>query len=753
MDNRVNEVDEINLKALIDIPLKYKYLVISTIIISLLAAVAYIYFQPKVYKATATLEINVKKEAPTINDLLASAITEGSRNIVTEMEIIKSRFVAEMALKKVDFLNHYYYVDNFRKIEYYKDAPFKAEVKKGRNIKFTIYPKGDNKFELAVKKLPDGTKIDFHKTAEFGSWIKTPYFEIKITKTGELKHKKYLYILNDIKSIVDELRKRTSVKRAMPKASVIIISFEDNVAKRAQEYVNALAEAYLKQSIETKTKQASKRIEFIDKQLQEITKNLKESQNRLADFKKRSNIVNLSSKTKAVIERASKIEGQLAEISLKKEVMQALYNQVKSGYGIESISIVGMGNDAGSLLAMVQKLQDAVVKKKMLLQDYTNAHPEVVKVTNEIMQLKRSILRSIRTMLKLIKEKEAFLKHELKKENKLIASLPKNEKILSNLKRRFLVNEKIYSYLLEKRSESAIIKASTISSNRIIDRAIEPQKPIKPNKKLALGLGAGIGFLLGIVLAYFKSMISDKIESKEDIERLTTVPVVANIPHIQKGADNVVVLKETKSLVAESFRTLRTNLQFMMKNSDKIITVTSTIASEGKTTVAVNLAAIISIAGKRCVILNLDMRKPTLYKRFKLSNSKGVSTYLAGKSLLYEIIQKSLYENLDVITSGPIPPNPSELINSEEFKELIRRLKDIYDVIILDTPPIGLVSDARMVMNFSDINIYIVREGYSKKEFISGINKLKEEKVKNLCIVFNDVKEISSKGYGYGYYG
>lgn len=753
MDNRVNEVDEINLKALIDIPLKYKYLVISTIIISLLAAVAYIYFQPKVYKATATLEINVKKEAPTINDLLASAITEGSRNIVTEMEIIKSRFVAEMALKKVDFLNHYYYVDNFRKIEYYKDAPFKAEVKKGRNIKFTIYPKGDNKFELAVKKLPDGTKIDFHKTAEFGSWIKTPYFEIKITKTGELKHKKYLYILNDIKSIVDELRKRTSVKRAMPKASVIIISFEDNVAKRAQEYVNALAEAYLKQSIETKTKQASKRIEFIDKQLQEITKNLKESQNRLADFKKRSNIVNLSSKTKAVIERASKIEGQLAEISLKKEVMQALYNQVKSGYGIESISIVGMGNDAGSLLAMVQKLQDAVVKKKMLLQDYTNAHPEVVKVTNEIMQLKRSILRSIRTMLKLIKEKEAFLKHELKKENKLIASLPKNEKILSNLKRRFLVNEKIYSYLLEKRSESAIIKASTISSNRIIDRAIEPQKPIKPNKKLALGLGAGIGFLLGIVLAYFKSMISDKIESKEDIERLTTVPVVANIPHIKKGADNVVVLKETKSLVAESFRTLRTNLQFMMKNSDKIITVTSTIASEGKTTVAVNLAAIISIAGKRCVILNLDMRKPTLYKRFKLSNSKGVSTYLAGKSLLYEIIQKSLYENLDVITSGPIPPNPSELINSEEFKELIRRLKDIYDVIILDTPPIGLVSDARMVMNFSDINIYIVREGYSKKEFISGINKLKEEKVKNLCIVFNDVKEISSKGYGYGYYG
>jgi capsular exopolysaccharide synthesis family protein len=259
-----------------------------------------------------------------------------------------------------------------------------------------------------------------------------------------------------------------------------------------------------------------------------------------------------------------------------------------------------------------------------------------------------------------------------------------------------------------------------------------------------------VGLILGVFLAFFRAFFNDKIESQEDIEKATTVPIVANIPHISGDANEIVVLKSTKSMVAESFRALRTNLQFMAKdNSSQVIALTSTISGEGKTTIAVNLAAIFSLTGKKVVILNIDMRKPTLHNKFKLTNARGVSTYLIAKNSLEEVIQHSNYENLDVITSGPIPPNPSELIDSKKFKELIENLKNIYDVIVLDTPPIGLVTDARVVLELADSSLYIIRVNYSKKEFINNVNNLQKYNIKGLGIVINGIK-ASKKGYGYG---
>ena len=748
MTKRDYQVDEISFEKLIETPLQHKFLIIFlTILVAILAAV-YLYFQPNIYKATATLEISGKKASPSVNDLLSTALSQSSQNLDTEIEILKSHFVSKMALEKVDFINHYYYVSNYKTIEIYKDEPFKVELKKGYGVKFTIYPQKGNKFILEAKKRGED---EFKKEFEFNQWIKGPYFEIKVSKIGDLKHDKYIYEAEDIKNVLKYLDRNLNVKQATPKASIIVISFEDSIAKRAQEYVDELAKAYLKQSIERKTKQATKRIKFIDEQLKTITKNLQDSEDKLENYKKKTNIINLSTKAKSVVERAVKLESQLAAISLEKKVAKTLYEQVKSGKGLESISIVGMGPDGTSLIGKIEQLQQAIIKKRILLQDYTNAHPEVIKVTSTIYQLKRSILQNIKNTLKLLNGSEAFAKEELRKENRIISRLPKSEKILTNLKRHFLVNEKIYSYLLEKRSESSIIKASTISNNRIIDSAEVSDKPVKPKKKLVILGGALIGFILGIILAYIKDLTNDKVESKEDIEKVTTIPIVGSIPHAKSNANGIAVLDSPKSALSESFRSLRTNLQFMARDENrKVISLTSTISGEGKTFVSVNLATIISLTGQKTIVLNLDMRKPTLHDKFGLSNHKGMSTYLSGKSLLYEIIQPSGYENLDVITSGPIPPNPSELINSRAFKDLIERLKAVYEVIILDTPPIGLVADARVIMDISDVNVYVLREKYSKKVFINNINKLKEEGIEGLGIVYNDMS-VSKDGYGYGY--
>ena len=756
MDNRESnnyvEEDEIDLRELFATIFKYKYsIILITILVSLLAA-GYAYYKPNIYKATTTLEVSAKKSAISADDILGAALSQGNQDIDTEIQIIKSRFVTNMALKKVDFVKHYYGIKYYKKIELYKNAPFLVNVKRGYDVEFKITPTSKNKFILRVKDAQDenGTKWSYYREVSFGDWIKNKHFEIFVKRTGDFTYKEYKFIAKNPEYLADDVRKNLQVTQAGKKAAVINISFEDNIASRAQHYVNAVAQAYLKQSIERKTKEATKKLEFIDKQLSEITKSLQSSAKNLENFKKKTDTVSLSSKAEVEIKRSAELETQLADVTLRKEIIQALFNQVKNGKGLESISIVGMGDDGGSLIGMIKQLQDTMITKKALLQDYTPAYPEVIKANNTIKQLKKSIYITIKNMLQLLKDKEALLKKSIAKEKKIISTLPANERVLTNLKREFLVNEKIYSYLLEKRSEVAIAKASTISKNRIVDSAILPRKPIKPKRKLIIIVGVIVGLILGIFIAFLRGFLNDKIESKEDIERATTVPIIATIPHIDKDANELVVLKKPKSVIAESFRAFRTNLQFMVKQKNAYaVSLTSTISGEGKTTVSVNLAAIISMTGKKVIILNLDMRKPTLHNKFKLPNSKGMSTLLTGTHSLVEVIQHSSYDNLDVITSGPIPPNPGELLESEEFLDVTQKLKSMYDVVIFDTPPIGLVADARVILDNCDISLYVVRDAYSRKEFIDNINRLKKENIKGFGIVYNGVKK-SKQGYGYG---
>ncbi|OYY25783.1 MAG: hypothetical protein B7Y63_09920 [Sulfurovum sp. 35-42-20] len=317
----------------------------------------------------------------------------------------------------------------------------------------------------------------------------------------------------------------------------------------------------------------------------------------------------------------------------------------------------------------------------------------------------------------------------------------------------------MYSYLLEKRSETAIIKASTVSKNRIIDRALLPEFPIKPKRKLIVLVGLILGLILGIALAFLREFLDDRIKEEEDVTKHTNVPILGNIPHIKESNEKVFVSSSPKSAIAESFRNLRTNLQFMAKGTQgHVIAVTSTVGGEGKTTVCINLGAIMSMSDKKTVILNLDMRKPTLHQRFGLTNEHGMSTLLAGRTKLADAIQHTEYANLDVISSGPVPPNPSELIQSELMEKILEKLREVYDVVILDTPPVGLVTDARTLMHFADTSIYVVRAGYSKKVFLKNVEKISTFKdISGLGILLNDAKMHKNNygygyGYGYGYY-
>jgi capsular exopolysaccharide synthesis family protein len=752
MDSNVNmSEDEIDLKEVFRTLYRYKIMIILFVLFFGAVSAYYAYFKPSIYQASSTVEVGLQKRGyGGGGDVLSMAMDPGVMNPSTEMEIIQSRFLAKKALEKVDFSHHYYTTRRYREVELYKDAPFKVGMLTGFGISFNLYDVNETHYRLSVEKAVDenGTEWEYDKVLPYGTEIVEKQFHLNVVCTAPLEDSSYRFVIDK----ENWPNGKVSVAQTSKFSMILRISYEDNVPLRAQEYANALADAYIRQNIEKKTKEATLKLDFIDKQLKKITENLKSSAVKIEEFKKSSKTISLSSKAEVIIKQMSESEARLETISMERELLNSLYKRIKKGKNLESISVAGIGSGQKALAEQVRALQEAVMKKRILREDYTELYPGVVKLRKQISYLKKTITDTIKNLKGSIDEQKRLLEKSLKKYQKNLNVLPADERMFGQLQRKFAVNEKIYSYLLEKRSETAILKAATVSKNRIIDTALLPKAPVKPKRKLIVLVGLILGLILGIAVAFLRNFLDDRIQSEEDIKHLTQTPLLGFIPHMREDNNKLKVLISPKSAVSEAFRNLRTNLQFMVrKERSHVISVTSTIGGEGKTTICINLAAIMSIADKKTIVINLDMRKPTLHEKFDLSNQHGMSTLLAGSTTLAKVIQKTEYENLDVITSGPVPPNPSELIQSELMEKVVEKLREVYDVIILDTPPIGLVTDARTLMHLSDTSIYVMRAGHSKKGFVQKIKELSQlQEIHGLAILLNDVK-IDRSGYGYGY--
>jgi len=758
MNNNHTQIDEdeIDLKEVFRTLFKYKYMIISLVIVSTLASAVFAYFKPSVYMASSTVEISPDKKGGGQEDILAMAMDGGSVNVDTEIVIVKSVAMAEKALKDVDMAHHYYTTRRYKQVELYKNSPFEVGMLSGYGVRFELVPMGDEKYRLVVEDAKDKNKNEWNydKVHVYGKEIVTKHFHLNVIKTAEMADETYHFFVIDPEKVAREVQKNVSVSQKSKKASVLGISYTDNVPLRTQEFTNALAKAYVTRSVERKTQEAELKLSFIEKQLKRINDNLQGSAMKIEEFKRSSNTVDLSSKAAKIIGQMNTFETQLTETAIKEKMLASIYADIKAGNNIESISIDDLSQNMvqSSLSLMIQDLQRSVVAHRILRQDYTNVYPAVRREKNKISELKKIIISTIKKMRQSIEEKQGFLETSIQKQQKLLNTLPADERAYGELQRKFVVNEKIYSYLLEKQSETAIVKASTVSKNVILDRAFLPEEAIKPKRKLIVLVGMILGLILGIALAFLRAFLNDKITSEEEVLHGTSVPLLGFIPTIKDDKDKLKVFLAPKSALAEAFRNLRTNLQFMpIESKSHVIAVTSTVGGEGKTTVCINLGGIMSMAEKKTVILNLDMRKPTLHKKFDIQNVKGMSTLLAGRASLSDVIQHTEHDNLDVITSGPVPPNPSELIQSGDMKEILEQLRELYDVIILDTPPIGLVTDARTLMHLADASLYVVRADYSKKEFLRNVEKLSKEDISNMGILLNDVK-VENGGYGYGYY-
>jgi capsular exopolysaccharide synthesis family protein len=752
--------DDIHIKEIFFNLYEYKWMILFCVFLFGSVGSYYAYFLPNIYRSTASVKVGLDQEAYA-KDVISMAMGKGAVNASTEKDLITSRYLSQKALEMVDFREHYYAFNDYKEEELYKKSPIKVILTKGYGLSFTLLPIDAKRFELRLENQynEDGEELNYQKVHFYNQHINHKDFSLTVEKIKKLTHEKYRFVIDEERRAFGNI----FVAQHSKNSTILQISVEDTVALRAKEYANALAQAYVNQNVENKTREAKQRLAFINNQLSTMGLNLKESSSKLEKFRKESKLVNIENKMELISEKLNRYEEELINLTIKEEMLLNFKAQLKKNIKMETLSVEGIGEKDSLLSDRMKELQSAIVEQRLLRQDYTNLHPLVIKVNAKVKQLKNNIKSTVDNLILNHQKRKRLLASNIEKAKIFLNTLPKNERTYGQLERKFKMNEELNTYLLKQKAEAEMIHASTVSKNRVIDRALCPTAPIKPKRLVFVMMGLLLGLILGVVLAFIRMAFDTKIKNENDIMALVAYPILGTIPHFDSNEHGwkgkIKVFEAVKSSMAEAFRHLRSNIQFLdNQHNTQIILLTSTVGQEGKTTVSVNLAAIMSLAKKKTIVINLDMRKPTLHEKFDLPNHIGLSELLNERVSLDDVIQPTRYDHLDILSSGAIPPNPSELIQSKKMYDILESLKKRYEIIILDTPPIGLVTDAKELMHYVDVNIYIVRADYSKKEFLENLKKLDFiDKISHFGILINDVKLHKNNygyyhRYGYGYY-
>jgi capsular exopolysaccharide synthesis family protein len=758
--------DEINFAEIFRILRRYKYSIISITIIAAFLAAVFAYFSPNIYSTSATIYIKVSDKNPN-EDILNKALGMQGANIDNEIAIIQSHTIAAKALQELNIGTRYFYKHHLKTLELYQDTPFLVShsflTKNAKASVFHIKPLGSESFRLTIEptfkqklrnaiketigSVPEDEKlIHYSGVHNYNENIQTQWFSIKIQKVYDYQDQDYSFTIQENDKMTKFIQDSLSVTPVSKEATMVNITFQDNVAKRAVDVINAVNKAYINDELAMKTQSAKKTLEFLDQQIAAINKTLQKSARNLENYKSKNLVVTLSEKATITTGKLSDLESKLYELNMQENFFQNIASYIKTHDDIDGLNLSGAENANPIISNLLLKIQEQTSLKKSLLIDFTEQHPDVIKITQSIAALKQTLKQTIDSSIRNIQEQKASLQHAIEEHKKDLEALPEQERKLTSLTRSFVVNEKVYSYLLQKRAETAILQSSTVSETRVIDPAYIPDKPVKPKRLFIVIVGLILGMIIGVMQALLRAKLDNTVKTIEDIESTSTLPVYGVIPEFDP--------KDTSNnAFKEALRVVRTNIEFI-QNSDKskLVTITSSIPMEGKTTIISEIAKIVAKTHKKAIVLDLDMRRARLHEKFALENMKGMSTLLAGKDTISDVIQHSEEDNLDVITAGPTPPNPSELIMSTKMNKIIEFLLTKYDYVFLDTPPIGLVSDAMMLLKVSDLNLFVLKANFSKKEFIVSIERLVEDhKLHNSGIVLNGVTFEKKSGYGFGY--
>lgn len=762
----------------------FKYIIhwpwfVGAVLVCLIGAWIYLRMATPVYNISATVLIKDDKKGGNtggmagLEELGLSGLISSSQNIDNELEVLRSKTLVKEVVNQLNLYVSYADQDEFPSKNMYKTSPVivsltPQEAEKLSDpmiVEMSLYPQGsldvgvtigDKEYQKHFEKLPAVFPMDEGTLAFFQSPDSLMANKDTTEESSAQNVRRITAKINSPMKVARVYCENLTIEPTSKTTSVAVISLKNSSLQRGQDFINQLLEMYNRNTNNDKNEIAQKTAEFIDERIDIISKELGNTEANLENFKRNAGITDLTSEAQIALTGNAEYEKKRVENRTQISLLEDLRKYIRGNEYEVLPSNVGLQDAA--LVATIERYNEMLVERKRLLRTSTENNPAIVNLDTSIRAMKSNVQATLDGTLQGMLITKADLDREANRFSRRISDAPRQERQFVSIARQQEIKAGLYLMLLQKREENAIALAATANNAKIIDEAIADDIPVSPKRKIIylIALVLGVGIPVGII--YLIGLTKFRLEGRADVEKLTTVPIVGDIPLTDEKNEkdgSIAVFENQNNLMSETFRNIRTNLQFMLQNDKKVILVTSTVSGEGKSFISANLAISLSLLGKKVVIVGLDIRKPGLNKVFRLSTKeKGITLYLANPDTdLMSLVQPSdVNKNLSILPGGTVPPNPTELLARDGLDKAIEILKKNFDYVILDTAPVGMVTDTLLIGRVADLSVYVCRADYTHKVEYTLINELAEEKkLPNICTVINGV-DLKRRKYGY-YYG
>ena len=763
--------------------LLFKYLIhwpwfVGAVVACLIAAWVYLHMSTPVYNISATVLIKDDKKgggagmSTELENLGLDGLISSSQNIDNEIEVLRSKTIAKEVVEDLGLYISYTDKDEFPSRNMYKTSPVQVSLtpqeagllEKPMIVEMILQPQGsmdvnvkvgDDEYQKHFEKLPavfptDKGTLAFFQTLDSILPSKKSSEEI-VGVEGTVRN--ITAVINKPLAVAKGYCGSMTIEPTSKTTSVAVISLKNSNVQRGKDFINKLLEMYNINTNNDKNEVAQKTAEFINERISIISKELGSTEKDLESFKRGAGITDLTSDAQIALTGSAEYEKKRVENQTQINLLQDLQKYMQNeGYEVLPSNI---GLQDVNLAAAINRYNDVLVERKRLLRTSTENNPTIINLDTSISAMKENVQVSLDRVLRGLFITKADLDREASRYSRRISEAPGQEREFVSIARQQEIKAGLYLMLLQKREENAITLAATANNAKIIDEAIADDAPVSPKGKMIylIALVLGVGIPVGVI--YLLELTKFKIEGRSDVEKLTSLPIVGDIPLTDEKQGAIAVFENQNNLMSETFRNIRTNLQFMLENDKKVILVTSTVSGEGKSFISANLAISLSLLGKKVVIVGLDIRKPGLNKVFNIPRKEiGITQYLANpEKNLMDLVQLSdVSKNLYILPGGTVPPNPTELLARDGLDKAIETLKKNFDYVILDTAPVGMVTDTLLIGRVADLSVYVCRADYTHKNEYTLINELAENnKLPSLCTVINGL-DLKRRKYGY-YYG
>lgn len=759
--------EQINLRELLDTYLRYKWWIALSAVLCLALAYVYARYQTPIFESKASVLIESNKPtsgSPEVGMLQDLGLVNGGGELEDEIEKFKSRTLMEKVVRDLDLQWSFTNIGTKTGIvrgEFFNDCPITISYLDADSTlddkKLALELVLTNNTQYTIKK---GEALGSHN---FGAVLRTSAGRIIINKgltfNGKMLNTVIGVNLRPFRTVVEAYQKSLTVESASKEANIIVLGMKGNHIGRNNAILNRMIAAHQENAILNKNEIVRNTTSFINERMKYIAVELSDVEKEGESFKTQHHLIDVTTDAASYLSKEGELEKQVVETTIEKNLVEFMSDFLKEQKGYDQLLPANIGFKEQSIVLMTTQYNELVLERNRLRETNGDKNPAVARIESQLGSLRSSLEASLKNLKNSLLIQLKKLSNEEAVYQSKIASIPQFERAYRDILRQQQIKETLYLFLLQKREENEISLAATVSNTQVIDQAYSNEIPVSPKKKV-IYLGALLlGILIPVGIIYLRNLLNNKVVSREELEKLG-FNILADLP--QSKDDELIVLNKPTGNLAESFRVLRSGLNFAFtdeKPGGRVVSITSTIGGEGKTFTSVNLAFMFAATGKKVLVVGVDLRKPRLKVNLELKADKGISNLIVDKNLSWRsCVESKMFgsHEIDILISGDIPPNPSELLLSNRLDEILAEMRQEYDLILLDNAPVGLVVDAMTVDRLADATIYVVRSGMLDKRNLPRIVQIKkEQKLKNMFFVVNGVKTnrggYYNYGYGYGY--